>query len=674
MIRLPVLTELMVTDYELFPGDPPGSGIAWSFHQGVTVIAGINGLGKTTLLMMILRSFTGPYDLTGTGPSQSLSVTLPEKPVRLKASHLHVFRHRVSDGAANARVVVSARIGETVITISRWLNNLSLEKLTIDGQPVELPGTADAREEVFQVRLTELIGLGSFVDVLLVLHHVILFYENRPGALWDTNAQRHLLRALCLDRGDARRVVELERQLQRADSQARNIHARISKTEKRYQEALGQEAGAEGVHAELSAEQELLDADLRESERLEGALQELDEQRRRARLAYERAKIVREEADGAVERLKYTALLRHFPTMDDTTRLVLSRIMTDGRCMVCNASAQEKQAELEQQIARGHCPICCAEPDVQDNVVAPHEFDQARMVRERERAGRAKREEATQLAELADFADKYGGTLSQWEDLREAIRQRKERNRQLRGRLPDTVKSREYESELRSLRRDHDQWQASRLSHLRKLRTLFSETRDAITAKSDELVEVFAELVEVLLVEEVRLVQVQVQPRYVEAPGVGGDRVEVPAYVAEMAAATRPALTRRDEPSAVSESQRELIDLAFRLALIAVLGGASTFAMETPEASLDGIAMDRVGRVLAEFAFRDGNRLVVTSNLTNASIVTTMFEAIEPEAEPASRLRRVLNLLDVAAPNRALIEDKEEYQSLLSEMVVGTGR
>lgn len=672
MIRLPVLTELVVTDYELFPGDPPGRGIAWSFDQGVTVIAGINGLGKTTLLMMILRSFTGPYDLTGTGPSQSLSVTLPEKAVKLKASHQHVFRHRVSDGAANARVEVSARVGETEITISRRLHNLSLESLTIDAQPVELPGTAAAREVVFQTRLTELIGLGSFVDVILVLHHVILFYENRPGALWDTNAQRHLLRALCLDRNEAGRVVDLERQLQRADSQARNVHARISKTEKRFQEALGKEEGAEGIQAELSAEQKLLDAELREAERLGSALQQLDEQRQHARLAYERAKIVREEADGAIERMKYTALLRHFPRMDDTIRLVLSRIMTDGRCMVCSASAVEKQAELEQQVAQGCCPICGSQPDVRDNVVAPHMFDRVRMVRAREHAAQAKREEATQLAELEDFSGKYRETLSQWEGLRNTVRKRKETSRQLRAQLPDTVKSREYENELKSLRRDHREWEALRMSHLQELRALFAERRDAITAKADELVEVFAELVEVLLVEEARLVQVQVKPRYVEAPGVGGDRVEVPAYAAEIAAAARPALTRRNEPSEVSESQRELIDLAFRLALVVVFGGASTFAMETPEASLDGISMERVGKALGDFASREGNRLVVTSNLTNASIVTKMFETTEPEGEADSRLDRVLNLLEVAAPNRALIEDHERYEVLLHDMVFGT--
>ena len=673
-MQLPVLTELKVTDYELFPGDPPGSGIVWSFQQGLTVIAGINGLGKTTLLLMILRSFTGPYDLTGEGALPWLNVVLPQKPVRLRKPHLRAFARRVSDGAENAQVALSARVGKSLITIRRRLDNLTLDGLTIDERPVAPSGSADEREAVFQSTLTELIGLGSFVDVLLVLHHVILFYENRAGALWDTNAQRHLLRALCLDRDDATRVVDLERQLQRADSQARNLHARLTTTQRRLDQALRQEAGAEGVLAELSAEHQLLDAELAEAARLEGALHQLDDERQRARLSYERAKIVREEADGAVERLKYTALLRHFPRMDDTTRLVLSRIMADGRCLVCKAPAHERQIELEQRVAQGCCPICGAQPEVQDNVVAPHEFDQARLLRERERAERAHHEEAVQLAELETSSESHREALSQWESVQESIRVRTDRHRQLRARLPQTVNSREYQDELRSLRSDHDRWQALRASHLQELRTLFADRRDVILAKSQELVAAFAALVAVLLVEDVRLVQVDVEPRYLEAPGPTRDRVAVPAYAAEMTAAARPALTRRNDPSEVSESQRELLDLAFRLTLLAVFAGPTTFAMETPEASLDGISMERVGRALAGFASTDGNRLVVTSNLTNASIVTAMFEATEPESGHESRLRRVLNLLKLAAPNRALTEDRARYQALLADAVAGQDR
>ena len=360
--------------------------------------------------------------------------------------------------------------------------------------------------------------------------------------------------------------------------------------------------------------------------------------------------------------------------MDATTRLVLSRIMAEGRCIVCNAPARDRQIELEQQIQRGCCPICGAAPEAQDNVIAQYEFDQARLTRERKRAADAKQEEAAQLAELEELTGKHKTTLLQWERVQESIESRKDKNRQLRARLPQTVRSKDYESELRNLRRDHDRWQALRTSRQTELRTLFAERQGTIAATTNELVMAFSSLMEALLVEEVRLVQVKAQPRYLESPGRSGERVEVPAYSVDMRGAARTALTRRNEPSEVSESQRELIDLAFRLALLAVFGGATTFAMETPEASLDGISMERVGKALAGFATNNGNRLVVTSNLTNAGIVTAMFEATEPEARLAARLRRVLNLLEVATPNRALLEDRDRYHDLLAEAVGGTNQ
>ena len=674
MVALPVLTELRVVEYEMFPGDPPGSGIKWSFRPGATVIAGINGLGKTTLVSMILRAFTGPYDLTSDGRAGSLSVVLPEKPRRLNPKMCRLFGQRVSDAAEKAKVILTATIGETTITVSRRLNNLSLDELVINDQLMVLPRNAAAREQAFQSRLTELIGLASFVDVLLVLHHVILFYESRPGALWDTNAQRQLLRALCLDKENAAHVVALERMLQTADSQARNVHSRISSTEFRWRLALQQEAGEKGVLAELAAEQEILDAELIEADRFGTRLQELDDERKDARLAYERARIVREHADGAIEHLKYTGLLRLFPSLDETASLALSRIIADGRCLVCNADAVVKQNELEQQMAQGICPICGTEPDAQDNLVAPHEFDQARLEQERQRLADAKREEDTQLSQLHKASDEYERIVEQLAASRRSIRERKEKNQLLRNRLPDSSSSEEYEIELSRLRKEHSEWQEKRRIRLQQLRSLFSERRNAITAKSAELVCAFAELIRILLVDEVRLVQISAEPRYMQAPGEAADRVQVPAYAAEMRSGARPTLIRRSSPSEVSESQRELIDLAFRLALVKVFGGSCTFVMETPEASLDRVAMERVGRALATFAQRDNNRLLLTSNLTNAGLITALFDGTDLEAVPESRLERVLNLLQTAAPNRALLHERERYDKLLIEAVWGANR
>ena len=672
MVQLPVLTELSITEYEMFPGDPPGTGLRWSFREGVTVCAGINGLGKTTLLTMILRAFTGRYDLTGEGPGAALGVTLPPRPVRLNRPHVELFQDRVSDIAANARIELSARIGDTVLTITRRLDDLGLEGLAVDGAPLSLPTGMDAKEALFQSTLTGLMGLSSFVVVLLVLHYVILFYENRPGALWDPDAQRHLLRAMSLAPEDTMHLANLERELQQADSQARNIRTRITRTENRLRQALRREAGAERILAELAAEQQLLDADLQNRARLEAVLEDLDEQRRTARLAHQRAKITREQADGAIERLKYAALITHFPSMDQTIRLTLSRIMADGRCIACNSPAQQRQTQLEQEVSQGLCPICGSKPEPTSNLVTGLEFDQARLDRELDRAAQAKREETLQGEQSTTRDLAYREALSEWENVRQSIRERTESNRRLQSRLPDSAAASRHRAELESLRADHNHWQAERASRLEELRGLLADREAAITARSDELIGEFSRIVEDLLVEDIRLVQTEHRPRYLEAPGPTAQRIQVPAYEAEMASPARPDLSRRDDPSKVSESQRELIDLAFRLALVSVFGGASTFAMETPEASLDALAMERVGNALADFAARPGNCLLVTTNLTNAGVISSLFQAAEPRAAPTERMQRVLNLLRLALPNRALLQERDRYDALLRDAVAST--
>ncbi len=671
MIRLPVLTEIKVEHYGLFPGNPRGSGITWQFHSGLSVIAGINGLGKTTLLTMILRSFTGPYDLTGDGNPQNLTVVLPRHPVSLRQDYIRFFERRVADGAESASVSLSATFEDTTITILRRLNDLFLENFSINDTPIPLPHASAKREDIFQSEITELMGFSSFVDVLLVLHHVILFHENRPGALWDPNAQRQLLRALCLDGEDASRMVELERKLLSADSRARNIRANITSTERKWRKALRLEAGSEGVLAELEAEQAVVDAELLEADRLRENLEQLDESRKAARLAHERAKVEREQASGAIERLKYTALLSRFPTMEDTTRLILSRILTDGHCIACNAAANTKRLELERQIESGCCPICGADPQDQDNVIGPHELDQARLDRERQRVTQAREEEETQYRHMTNFSASYDKTLQELISIRERTEERKRKNQRLRSQLPDSVTSKDYENALKTLRSEHRESLEIRATHLQDLREILTDSADVITSKSIELTQVFATLIDSLLVEKVRLVPISAEPRYMQAPGVARDRLQVPAYAAEMTAADRPGFIRRERPNAVSESQRELIDLAFRLALIQVFGSSCTFVMETPEASLDGLAMERVGLALHEFANKNANRLIVTSNLANTGIINSLFGGPASNDEMTERRERILNLLEVAEPNQALLDDRERYDLLLEQAISG---
>ena len=142
-----------------------------------------------------------------------------------------------------------------------------------------------------------------------------------------------------------------------------------------------------------------------------------------------------------------------------------------------------------------------------------------------------------------------------------------------------------------------------------------------------------------------------------------------------MTAANRPGLTLRTLPSDVSESERELIDLGFRLSLVdvATTQGVCTLIMETPEASLDELAMKRVGAALHRFAETGENRLIVTTNLTNAGMITAMFGgASSGKKEIQDRQKRILNLLEVAAPNEALERYSSEYTQILNSAITGS--
>ena len=676
MIKLPVLQHLRVEDYGLFPGDPEGSGIVWDFQAGLTLIAGINGLGKTTLLMMLLRSFTGPFDLSSYGDLGRLNVAAPKKPARLQGAAIKFFAQRVADGAQNAKMTLSAKFGDSEIAITRKLADLSLFSCKLNGSELDLPDK-DSREEFVQDELSKLMGVGSFIDVLLLLHHVVLLHEDRLGALWDQNAQRHILRILFLDSEDALRVADLERSLQSADSQSRNIHARITATTKDLRKARQREASIEDVAKELNSEQELLETEQEELVHLDSDLLQLDVDRKQARLEFERAKVEYEEAIGAVERMKYTALLRLFPKMEDTARLVLSRIMTEERCLVCDADAHDKRIHLEMQIAQGQCPACGAPPNMKENVFPQYAFEQAKMEQAGERVELSRQERDTRHNELNRITDQYNQTLQRMVELRRSIENREQNNRRLRAHLPGGVTSSQYESALHAQHEQHKEWEGKRAMYFGELKNLLDDKREAITSKATELAIEFSELTQDLLSEVVRLTPTQTEPQYLQTSGKLGERISVPAYAAEMTAANRPGLVRRTSPSDVSESQRELIDLAFRLALVKVAtgGDGSTFVMETPEASLDGVAMDRVGGTLAQFASTNRNRLVVTSNLSNSGLITALFggKTIEDD-EIRTRNSRIINLMKIAAPNRSLINDRGKYQALLDQAIQGSSQ
>ncbi len=133
MVRFPVLKRLQVADYQLFPG-ASNAGLDHRFDNGVHIIAGINGIGKTTLLNIIYRVLLGPVD--GLKDDESEPGSSPHRLVPWRDSSY--FRLRVADQAQSAAATVAINFGNDEIQLTRSLKDLSIIRLTV-GEREETP-------------------------------------------------------------------------------------------------------------------------------------------------------------------------------------------------------------------------------------------------------------------------------------------------------------------------------------------------------------------------------------------------------------------------------------------------------------------------------------------------------------------------------------------------------
>ncbi len=668
MIVLPLFKHFRINDYELFPGTRESEGIDFVFSKGVTLIAGINGLGKTTLLNVFFRLLTGPVDLSGTGLPSQIDSVLPERPVPLRATTLRYFGQRVSDNAQTATATLDLCFARSDVSITRNLRNLSLAALHVDGRLVTGPNI----EEDFQGVLCRLMNLSSFVDVLMLLHFVIFFPERRPGSLWDLNAQRQLLRAVFLPKNDAARVAALERSVGSADSAARNLGYALSMQEKRLQEAQEMHLAAPALRAQLRSMQALLDADLARRQSIEARRTELEEARRNARLELEKAKIEREDAERAIERLKFGALSRMFPNMEDSAKLTVLTLLSKGDCLVCGSHNEDARVATERKLQQGICPICDSPPELQERIVQVHQLEAARITTAQRRAKLTASEENSQEKRWREISQAYNQVILDLQKATNTIDDLQVKIHGITAELPTpSHEVLELERSVGQLRRDVDGAKARRSVASSQLRKVLTAKNKILIRNTRSLTRKFSKHCKTLLSEEAKLVRIEGEAGIAQAV----EQFAVPLFRVEMSSAARPGLTTRFSAQDVSESQRELIDLAFRFALIdvAASGGDATFLMETPEASLDGIAMERVGKALRSFASSRNNRLIATSNLSNAGIIGFLFGGhSRGRREIQDRRSRTIDLLSLSAKNRALLGDsRKRYFTLLSQALEG---
>ncbi|MDE2837269.1 MAG: AAA family ATPase [Chloroflexota bacterium] len=351
MVNLPLLRSLDVTGYGLYPGGTGEPGLHARFKPGLTLVLGANGLGKTTLVTMLYRLLTGPYDFRAFAQGGDLG-TASREVVPLRGSPRQTFAHRVADGAVQARARLTFDVGGVEVSVERSLRDLTLLGFNVGGDPL------DQDEELYQAAMVSLANVSTFSDWILLLRFIVFYLEDRRALVWDPTAQRQVLRVLFLDPQHSKDWEERERKILAEDSRVRNMQSVRSNLMKRISHVESLTVDAPRVKKELE-ERDRDQQEAQESlERETSALPAVDDNYERAR---HRVLILEQDRESRYRELEHARLLAvsaRLPQHSDSARYILTQILTEEHCLVCGTSVPEVSRSMESRIEDDKCVVC----------------------------------------------------------------------------------------------------------------------------------------------------------------------------------------------------------------------------------------------------------------------------------------------------------------------------
>ena len=621
------------------------------FNPGLTLVLGANGLGKTTLVMMLYRMLTGPWDIPVLMKGGLLGTASLEAKV-LRGKNRSTFANRVADNAVEASARLAFTLGSEEVVVERNIGNLTLRSFTIG----ESASSKD--EKLYQAEVARLANVSTFSDWILLLRYIVFYFEDRRSLVWDPSAQRQLLRILFLDPKQARQWIDREREILRLDTLVRNMSAVAYRAEKdlaRDESLSSNELATREELRELDQSQEMATVALDD---LLSQLPDIEARHESARLRYLTVEQERESQYRELERAHLLAFSNRLPRHSDSARYILAQLVTEALCLVCGTHVPQYLASMESRIRSDHCVICGS--DMSRLIGSAPVNGPDELISRGSRALKALDVELIGAQkEFIDSERERTTAIRTISALEDAITEGSNRIALLLKRLPpEESQMRKRRQELTSIRARAEFLRAD----LNRKRKVFINTiakaNAVVKQQASRVQRAFGQYAQEFLLEDGHLLWAPISAKL----GQTGQMFDFPAFGLELGGSDFTGTVRRRGPDDVSQSQKEFIDLSFRMALVRVATQqeATSLVMDAPESSLDAVFEARATRILGAFGRPEaGNRLILTMNIVSGNIIPSLLRtAVDNEHS-----ERIVDLLNIAAPTAAVRSRSSEYEN-----------
>lgn len=260
-VYLPTLKKIKIVDYSLYSED-----IDYDFIEGLNLIVGGNGVGKTTFINILKYALIGLY-------KKDLDVKVYKGEKRLSRGRYVnsdlFFRNRTKsiDSDKNGYVELQFKINETLFSVKRSLYETKLieatftkneKEIKIKGNPIKQDFYTDYYDEVkninnlqfnYEVIVAKEANLADFDDFIFFVNQILFFGETRENVLWQENVQTRLMNAFFNNPKYEKLRKEFEFEAKYQDSLARHKQEEI-KAIMRVVEQINKQGAKENIDIE----------------------------------------------------------------------------------------------------------------------------------------------------------------------------------------------------------------------------------------------------------------------------------------------------------------------------------------------------------------------------------------------------------------------------------------